>query len=197
MLRQVKADFMFQIKRFDVHLIRFGVNGYGNESTDMEFGFDEHRVIGQGLSNPWVLLWLFLRMGHGRLTTKRVPISGPESIGLGHGGEVSGDSSSLEPEEAPTGPELGATLVKEEWAPPAPGEFRAPPGLGGFEDPSTDILVSGVGGLSTFGDSPLIGTLFIEESGFISWGTLHRGSQVTNYQERKVIENGYTYSIEG
>jgi hypothetical protein len=52
MLRQVKADFMFQIKRFDVHLIRFGVNGYGNESTDMEFGFDEHRVIGQGLSNP-------------------------------------------------------------------------------------------------------------------------------------------------
>jgi hypothetical protein len=52
MLRQVKADSMFQIKRFDVRLIRFGVNGYGNESTDMEFGFDEHRVIARILSNP-------------------------------------------------------------------------------------------------------------------------------------------------
>jgi hypothetical protein len=55
-----------------------------------------------------------------------------------------------------------------------------PPGLGGFEDPGTDFSVLGIGGLSAFRDLPLVGTIFVEESGLISWGTLHRGSQVTN-----------------
>jgi hypothetical protein len=55
-----------------------------------------------------------------------------------------------------------------------------PPGLGGFEDPNTDFSVLGVEGLSAFRDSPHIGTLFVEESGLISRGTLHRSSQVTN-----------------
>jgi hypothetical protein len=55
-----------------------------------------------------------------------------------------------------------------------------PLGLGGYEDLGTVFSVLGVGGFSVFEDSPLIGTLLIEESGLISYGTLHRGSQVTN-----------------
>jgi hypothetical protein len=34
--------------------------------------------------------------------------------------------------------------------------------------------------LSVFRDSPFTGMLFVEDSGLISLGTLHRGSQVTN-----------------
>jgi hypothetical protein len=60
------------------------------------------------------------------------------------------------------------------------GGVWAPPRLGGFEDPSIDFSVLGVKGLSAFGDSPLIGTLFIEESRLISRGTLSIGAQVTN-----------------
>jgi hypothetical protein len=56
----------------------------------------------------------------------------------------------------------------EEEAPPAPGEFCSPPGLGGFKDPGTDFSMLGVRGLSAFADSPLVGTLFVEESRLIS-----------------------------
>jgi hypothetical protein len=70
--------------------------------------------------------------------------------------------------------------VQEEGAPLALGEFCTPPELGGFEDPGTDFSVLGVRGLSGFGDSPLIGTLFVEDLGLISCGTLRKGSHVTN-----------------
>jgi hypothetical protein len=82
-------------------LVRFDVNSYGNKPADMESGFDELRIIGQGLSNSRVVPWLSLQTRNGRITTKRVPTSGPESIALGLGGEVLGDSAGLEPEEAP------------------------------------------------------------------------------------------------
>jgi hypothetical protein len=70
--------------------------------------------------------------------------------------------------------------VEEEGAPPVLGEFCAPPGFGGFKDLGTSFSVLGVGGLFAFGDSPLAGTLFVDVLGLISWGTLHRGSLVTN-----------------
>jgi hypothetical protein len=79
-----------------------------------------------------------------------------------------GDLAGIEPVEALTGFGLGAALADGEGASPAPGEHCAPPGLGAFEDLGTIFLVLGVGGLSIFGDSPLIGTLLVEESGLIS-----------------------------
>jgi hypothetical protein len=91
-----------------------------------------------------------------------------------------GDSAGFELQEAPAGLELRAIRAEEEEAPLTLGEFCVPPRLGGFEDPGTDFSVLGIGGLSAFRDFPLVGTIFVEESGLISWGTLHRGSQVTN-----------------
>jgi hypothetical protein len=70
--------------------------------------------------------------------------------------------------------------VLEEGAVPALGELHAPHGLRGFKNSGAVSLALGVGGSFTFGDSPPVGTLFAGDSGLISWGTLHRGSQVTN-----------------
>jgi hypothetical protein len=52
-------------------------------------------------------------------------------------------------------------------------------GLGFFGDSGVDFSSCDHGGLSTFGDSLPIGTLFAEESGLMSCGIPHRGSQFT------------------
>jgi hypothetical protein len=49
---------------------------------------------------------------------------------------------------------------------------------------------SGLGGLSTFGDSPPSGTLLAEVTGSISWGTLHEGSRLLNVRQWKMLEIG-------
>jgi hypothetical protein len=90
-----------------------------------------------------------------------------------------GYSVGLALEEPPADFGLGAVLAEEEEAPPAPGEFCAPPELGGFEDPGNVFSVLGVRGLSAFGDSPL--AFCVEESGWISLGALHKGSSVRKW----------------
>jgi hypothetical protein len=66
--------------------------------------------------------------------------------------------------------------VGEGRAPLAPREPHASFGLGDFGDSGAVFSAGGLGGLLTFGDSLLTRALFAEESGLISWGTLHRGS---------------------
>jgi hypothetical protein len=106
------------------------------------------------------------------------PLEDPNPWDRGLGGKVLGDSAGYWPEEAPIGFGLGAVLAEEKGAPPAPGELCVPHGLGGFKDPGIVFLVPEVGGLSAFGDSPLIGTFCAEVSGLMSLGTLHEISQV-------------------
>jgi hypothetical protein len=95
-------------------------------------------------------------------------------------GDVLGDSVGSEPEEVPIGLELKVTWVGEDEAPAAPGEFCAPSRLIGFRVSYAVSSALGVGGLVTFRDSPLTGALLVEESILIPWGTLHRGSRITN-----------------
>jgi hypothetical protein len=56
---------------------------------------------------------------------------------------------------------LGAARVGEVRAPPAPKEFGAPSGLGGFRGSSVVSSALGVRGLVAFGDSLLVGALFL------------------------------------
>jgi hypothetical protein len=107
-----------------------------------------------------------------------VPTGRPDSIGLGLGRDVSGDSIGYGPKEAPTGLCPKAAWVGEGGAPLVPGEPCTSFGLGGFDVSGTFFLAGGLRGLSIFGDSMSTGALFAEESGFISWGTLHRGSRI-------------------
>jgi hypothetical protein len=58
--------------------------------------------------------------------------------------------------------------VEGEGAPPALREPCAPSELRGFEDFGTVFLGFGVRGLSSCRDSPLDGTLFVEELGLMS-----------------------------
>jgi hypothetical protein len=51
---------------------------------------------------------------------------------------------------------------------PAPEEFGAPSGLGGFRGYCAVASALGVGGLVAFGDSSLTLALFVEESGLMS-----------------------------
>jgi hypothetical protein len=95
-------------------------------------------------------------------------------------GDVLGDSVGSGPEETPAGLELEAAWVGEVRAPPAPRESCVPSGLMDFEDSCVVSLALGVGGLVAFRDLPPTGELLVEESGLISWGTLHRGSRITN-----------------
>jgi hypothetical protein len=94
----------------------------------------------------------------------------------------------LWPEEAQVG-EGGAPLVL--------GEPHASFGLGGFGGSSTVFSALGLRGLSTFGDSPPTGALFVEESGLMSRGTLHRGSQITQGSRRKNTHDMYSFLING
>jgi hypothetical protein len=48
----------------------------------------------------------------------------------------------------------------------------APPGLAGFEGSGMDFSVDGLGGLSTLGDTPLIGTFFTGLAELMSQGIL-------------------------
>jgi hypothetical protein len=66
----------------------------------------------------------------------------------------------------------------EVGAPSALAGLCAPIGLGIFEGSSIGFLVLGLGGLSTFRDSPSTQTLFAVESWFMSRGTLHRGHKL-------------------
>jgi hypothetical protein len=85
-----------------------------------------------------------------------VPIGGPKSIGPGAHWGCPGDSVGFRPKEAPVWLGLEAALGGEDGAPPALGEFCAPPGFGGFRDSCSVYSVLGVEGLVAFRDSPRI-----------------------------------------
>jgi hypothetical protein len=90
-----------------------------------------------------------------------------------------GDSAGVGLEGGTYRVRLEAASVEGEGGPPAPRELCAPPGLGGFKDPSTVFSMLGVRGLFAFGDLPLR-TLCVEEPGLMPHGTLHGGSPVKN-----------------
>jgi hypothetical protein len=58
------------------------------------------------------------------------------------------------------------------------GSLVHPLGLRASGDLAWFSQLDDLGGLSTFGDSLSVGALFVEGSGLMSWGTLHRGSQI-------------------
>jgi hypothetical protein len=97
-----------------------------------------------------------------------IPTGGPESIGLGLFGNFIEDSTGSGPEEAPARSGLKAAWADKDRAPPAPRGLCAPPGLRGFRDSDAVSLMLGVGGSFTFGDSPPIEALLVEESRLIS-----------------------------
>jgi hypothetical protein len=76
--------------------------------------------------------------------------------------------------EEPTTLWLESARVGEGGAPLAPAGPCAPIGLEGLVGSDTYFLASGLGALSTFGDSPPTGAPFVAGSGFMSRGTLHR-----------------------
>jgi hypothetical protein len=51
-IKTSQSRLQVRIKRFDVRLVRFGVDCCDNKPVDMESGFDEVGIISQGLSNP-------------------------------------------------------------------------------------------------------------------------------------------------
>jgi hypothetical protein len=51
-VKMSRSRLQVRINSLDVCLVRFDVDGYSNKPVDMKSGFDELRIIGQGLSNP-------------------------------------------------------------------------------------------------------------------------------------------------
>jgi hypothetical protein len=47
-----QSKFQVHVERLDVCKVRFGVHCRGNKPTDMEPGFDELRIVSEGLGNP-------------------------------------------------------------------------------------------------------------------------------------------------
>jgi hypothetical protein len=82
----------------------------------------------------------------------------------GLSGEVLGDLTGMGLGEALVGSGFGVDLAGEVRAGPGPGELWVPSELGGFEVSRAIFLVSGVGGLSTLGDSSPSLKSCVEES---------------------------------
>jgi hypothetical protein len=115
-------------------------------------------------------------VGHRRALSRILATGSPKSIGPGaHWRCPGGDSVGSKPEKVPAALEHGAAWVGKVGAPPTPEEFCVPSQLVGFRDSCAVSSTLGVGVLVTFGDSPPTEALLVEESGLISWGTLHRG----------------------
>jgi hypothetical protein len=145
---------------------------HSNEPTNVEPSFNELRVIGKGLFNTRVSPCRFLCTRHAGAATKRSTTCGPESKGPRAPRRSLGGFSRLRTRRGTCRIRTQSSLGGRRWSSTGTGGALSTTWAWGALWAVFSVL--GVGGLSTFGNSPLARTSCAEESGLMSRGALHK-----------------------